>query len=131
MMITRVDPAVSPLGGTWVTITGKGLTECCIVKVEGVKVNCSAVEENALAFQSPRFKDQGFKKIEVEDEVTGLHFTLEDVFLYCDLDELNPSDRRNERDDGKRNGGSGTRDGNDAFGIPPAGGGRVWGARKK
>jgi hypothetical protein len=89
VVITSLDPVISPLQGTTIALTGTGFDSNCAVLVDGVDCDQVVVSPPTtqggpvrLTFRSPRLWDGGHKRVEVVNPLDGSRGHLDDVLVY-------------------------------------------------
>jgi len=85
-IINSVSPAISPITGTKLTITGRNFPPNIVVKISGVDINSKKVnfvDNNTLVIYSPPL-EAGFKTVQIINPENNLMGELNDVLHYAD-----------------------------------------------
>jgi hypothetical protein len=79
--VTELDRAMSPMGGTKVTIHGENFMKTTKVEIGGVECKVRFIDSNTLSVQAPPLKEEGFKDVEVING-ESLNHRLPGILLY-------------------------------------------------
>lgn len=92
VVITSLDPVISPLEGTTMALTGTGFDANCAVFVDGVDCDRVVVTPPSseggpvrVSFFSPSLWEPGVKRVEVVNPRDGSRGHLDDVLVYHDM----------------------------------------------